>query len=428
MFFWGALALGFSCESGITDDVNVIKVGVALPLTGTFADNGERHRAAVQMAFQDLENAGKVKGKSIRAVLVDCGDQLAVAQERLDSALGPWNAPKQNVRAILSSSTACHEATLGYALRQKIPHLEMSSGSDQDEVRDYISTAPGELDTTYDFQIRALCRAEATMTPSFLVSRPEMRRVAVMRGGHPHDLMHTTVLRAELDKSQFGTMGGTLANENDIVMPNDGPYAEAIQKAIDLNPDTLYFHLNGDTRNLNFLAELKRLNFKGKIVTCGMVRKPIVLDTVSPGIIDYLGGKLFFMMRGPVGGPNLDAFKAKYLEYFGKDADTFAATSYDAAMLIGLALAAESGSNGASIRDSIVKVAKEGAPVSYGETAKALELIGSGTDINYDGASGTLDFHDDRSVPSKYYVDQVKFDVPTNKGSYGSLTMPVVFR
>ena len=417
-----------SCQATATDDSNLIKVGVALPLSGTFADNGERHRAAIQMAFEDLEAAGKVKGKLIRAVVIDCGDKMATAQERLDAALGPWDAPTQRVRAIISSTTACHEASAAYALQQKTPHLEVSSGSDDDELSEYVVKAPATLDSSYDLQIRGLCRAEATMTQSFLVSRPDMRKIAVLRGGHPHDLTHTSTLRRELGTSSFASQGGILANDNDIVVPNDGPFSEGIQAVIALNPDTLYFHLNGDTRNLNFLAELKRLNFQGKIVTCGMIRKPIVLDPVSPGIIDYLGGKLFFMMRGPVGGAHLDGFKANYLAYYGKDADTFAPSAYDAAMLVGLALQAEAGSDGASLRDAILAVASRGETASYGEVVKALDLIKQGTDVNYDGASGTLDFHQDLTVPSKYYIDQVKYDATTQKGSFSSLPSPVVLK
>lgn len=417
-----------SCQATATDESNLIKVGVALPLSGTFADNGERHRAAIQMAFEDLEAAGNVKGKLIRAVVIDCGDQMAIAQQRLDAALGPWDAPTQRVRAIISSTTACHEASAAYALQQKTPHLEVSSGSDEDELSEYVVKAPAVLDSSYDFQIRGLCRTEAKMTPSFLASRPDMRKIAVLRGGHPHDLTHTTTLRGELGNSTFTAEGGILANDNDIVVPNDGPYTEGIEAAVALNPDTLYFHLNGDTRNLNFLAELKRLNYQGKIVTCGMIRKPIVLDTVSPGIIDYLGGKLFFMMRGPVGGPHLDAFKANYLTYYGKDADTFAASAYDAAMLVGLSLQAETGSDGASLRDAIIGVASGGETVNYGEATKALDLIKQGADVNYDGASGTLDLHEDHSVPSKYYIDQVKYDATAKKGSFSSLPSPVVLK
>lgn len=422
------LCLTVGCAIGSVDDPNVFKVALALPLTGTFADNGERHKAAVQMAFQDLERAGGVKGKSIRAVMIDCGDKMDTAAQRLQATLGPWDQPTQQVSAFISSSTACHEASMAYALQQKIPHLETSSGSDEDELKEYITANRAALDESYEFQVRALCRAEATMTPAFINMRTDMRRVVMLRGGHPHDLTHTSTVRAELANTNFAAQGGQVLNADDLVMPNDGPYTEALQRAIALNPDTIYFHLNGDTRNLNFFAELKRLNFQGKIVTCGMVRKPIVLDPVTPGFIDYLGDKLFFMMRGPVGGTQLDAFKANYLTFFGKDADTFAASTYDAAMLIGLGLAASTAEDGPSLRDAIGRVSREGTVVTYGEAGKALELIRNGADVNYEGASGTLDFNTELAVPSKYYVDAVKYNAAEKKGSYSALPNPVVLK
>lgn len=423
------LGLGFLGCQQTTEDTNTIKVGVVLPLTGTFADNGERHRAAIQMAFQDVEKAGGVRGQNVRAVVVDCGGERATAEARLEATLGTWDNPTQPVRAIISSSTACHEASLPFSLRQQIPHLEVSSGSDYEEVASYTLPEQSGLDRSYELQVRALCNAEAVMTPSFLALRPDFTRVVIMRGSHSHDIMHTTTVRAELPASEFGADGGqVVVNEADIVMPNDGPYTQAIADALALNPDTLYFHLNGDTRNLNFLAELKRSGFGGKIVTCGMIRKPIVLDPVSPGLIDYIGNRLFFLMRGPVGSPELTTFKADYKTFFGKDADTFAASAYDAAMLTAFGLAATTSTEGKALRDAIVRVAREGTVVKYGETARGLELLGANTDVNYEGASGSLDFHADNSVPSRFYVEEVLFDAAKNTGSFRELAAPVVFK
>lgn len=408
------------------DDSNTIKVAVALPLTGTFADNGERHKLAIQMAFDDIEKSGGIRGQQVRAVLVDCGGDRATADARLAAALGTPDQPSQPIRAVISSSTACHEATLPYSLRLKVPHLEVSSGSDYEEVAGYTVPMGITVDKRYELQVRALCPAEAVMTPTFLAMRSDMKRVAILRGKHSHDLMHTTTVRSELPNSSFATGGGVIVNTKDIEMENDGPYTEGIAQAMSLNADTIYFHLNGDTRNLNFFAELKRSGFQGKIVTCGMIRKPIVLDPVSPGFIDYIGNRTFFLMRGPVASPGLTAFNTAYAARAGRAADLFASSAYDAAMLTGLGLVATQSTEGSALLESIVTVAKGGEAVTYGDTAKAIQLVDQGSDVNYEGASGSLDFHPDNSVPSRFYVEEVKWEA--NKGSFKELPSPIVYR
>ena len=408
------------------DDSNTIKVAVALPLTGTFADNGERHKLAIQMAFDDIEKSGGIRGQQVRAVLVDCGGDRPTADARVAATLGTPDKPSQPIRALISSSTACHEATLPYSLRLKIPHLEVSSGSDYEEVAGY-TLPPGTAgDKRYELQVRALCPAEAVMTPTFLAMRSDMKRVAILRGKHTHDLMHTSTVRAELPNSAFASGGGVIVNEKDIEMENNGPYTEAIAQAVSLNADTIYFHLNGDTFNLNFFAELKRSGFQGKIVTCGMIRKPIVLDPVSPGFIDYLGNRTFFMMRGPVASPQLTAFNTAYQALAGRSADIFASSAYDAAMLTSLGLVGAKSTEGSALLESIYAVSKGGEAVTYGDTAKAIQLVGQGTDFNYEGASGSLDFHPDNSVPSRFYVEEVKWE--SNKGSFKELPSPIVYR
>lgn len=415
------------CAGG-TDDTNTIKVAVALPLTGTFADNGERHKLAIQMALEEVEKNGGVRGQTLRAVLVDCGGDKATADARVAATLGTPQQPTQPVRAVISSSTACHEATLPFSMQLKIPHLEVSSGSDYEEVSGYTLPMGVTSDRRYELQVRALCPAEAVMTPSFLAMRSDMKRVAFLRGKHSHDKMHTTTVRAELPNSMFASGGGVVVNDKDIEMENDGPYTEGIAEAMRLNADTIYFHLNGDTRNLNFFSEIKRMGFTGKIVTCGMIRKPIVLDPVTPGFIDFIGNKLFFMMRGPVASPALTAFNDAYKAKAGRAADTFASSAYDAAMLTSLGLVATQSTEGSALLDSIINVAKSGTPVSYGETSKAMQLVKEGADVNYEGASGTLDFHPDFSVPSRFYVEEVVWDGEKKVGSFKELSAPVVLR
>lgn len=72
---------------------------------------------------------------------------------------------------------------------------------------------------------------------------------------------------------------------------------------------------------------------------------------------------------------------------------TYAPQAYDAAFLLALAIE----KNGSASRDGLSKALREvasapGEKILPGEWKKAIELIKAGTDIDYDGAGGALDF------------------------------------
>ena len=110
---------------------------------------------------------------------------------------------------------------------------------------------------------------------------------------------------------------------------------------------------------------------------------------------------------------------AKLATDAGKDPTaTYAPQAYDAAFL--LALAVEK--NGSASRDGLAAALREvasapGEKIMPGEWGKALELIKAGTDIDYDGAGGPLDFDAAGDVPGTIVYLQVEGGVFVEKGA-----------
>ena len=81
---------------------------------------------------------------------------------------------------------------------------------------------------------------------------------------------------------------------------------------------------------------------------------------------------------------------------------TFAAQSYDAAFLIALALE-KNGGEKEGLNEALREVATEpGEVILPGEWEKAAQLIADGTDINYEGASGSHEFDENGDVPGVF--------------------------
>ena len=107
---------------------------------------------------------------------------------------------------------------------------------------------------------------------------------------------------------------------------------------------------------------------------------------------------------GSPDNPGADTFRAA-AEGVDLDPDaTFAAQSYDAAMLLALAMEKTGGEKeglGAALREVATA---PGEPILPGEFTKAKELIAAGTDIDYQGASGDHEFDEAGDVPGQFDV------------------------
>ncbi|CBV40996.1 ABC-type transport system periplasmic substrate-binding protein [Halomonas elongata DSM 2581] len=78
----------------------------------------------------------------------------------------------------------------------------------------------------------------------------------------------------------------------------------------------------------------------------------------------------------------------------------FAAQAYDAAFLLGLAIEQNGNAERAGLSEALRSVASApGEVILPGEWKKAKELIAAGTEINYEGASGTHEFDENGDVP-----------------------------
>ena len=128
---------------------------------------------------------------------------------------------------------------------------------------------------------------------------------------------------------------------------------------------------------------------------------------------DALEGSLGTAPGSPPGRPERQAFREAYTLFYGKDfpEGAFLAENYDAAALIGLAVAkAGSTADPEAIRDALREIAGPGGEVvgpGKDGIARALQLIAEGKEINYEGASGSVDFDQNGDVEEAIEIWEV---------------------
>ncbi len=113
---------------------------------------------------------------------------------------------------------------------------------------------------------------------------------------------------------------------------------------------------------------------------------------------------------GTPSGASYDAFRDAYHAQFGEwpQAGSFAVNAYDAVFLVALAMEAGGASTSAAVKAQLTGVSRGGTAYGPSQYAQAVQALHEGKDINFDGASGVVDFDDAGDVVAPYHLWRVE--------------------
>ncbi len=191
-------------------------------------------------------------------------------------------------------------------------------------------------------------------------------------------------------------------------------FADALSAAYTAGGGTVAASVGHEEGKADYRAELGNLTASQNLVVLAYANasgNTILRQAVESGnFTTYVGGDgmvgddllsgidasavegLIATRAGAPTGESVDLYNAFTADGFEANA-TYAPQAYDAAFLMALAIE----KNGSADREGLSKALRDvasapGEIVRPGEWEKAVELIKAGTDINYEGAGGSLDF------------------------------------
>lgn len=176
----------------------------------------------------------------------------------------------------------------------------------------------------------------------------------------------TTVAHESGQPSYASELAQASANDPDVLVAISYPVSAGvyIREAIDSGAADTFLFVDG-SRSEDLIAAVGAEDLEGAHGT-------------APGAVDNEGTQ---------------RFDAEYAAFSG-ETGIFLREAYDAAILVALAVEAAGSSDPVALRDALRSVAGgPGAEIGPGaaEIARALELLRSGEEINYQGASGPVD-------------------------------------
>ncbi|MGW6132253.1 ABC transporter substrate-binding protein [Cellulomonas sp. NPDC055163] len=390
----GALALALtacSSDSGTSEEpsetsaagsTDALVIGSLLPQTGSLAFLGPPEIAGVNLAVEEINEAGGVLGNDVTVEHADSSDadHAEVATQSVTDLLG------KGVQVIIgAASSSVTRNVVDDITNAEVVQISPANTATDLSGRDpfYFRTAPSDL-----LQGAALGN---------LILGDGYTNVAALVFNEDYGTSLRDVLKSTVEDA-----GGTLTygNPGEEFDPTEQNYATIVSNALATNPDALAVIAFEQTKLI--VPELKAQGFDtSKLYFVDGNLSDYSAD-LEPGTLTGAQGTL------PGAFPD-EEFQGRLKEIDPELKDfSYAAESYDATILSALAAVKGGGTDGKTIQANLAAVsgANGGTEVStFADGVKALE---AGDEITYKAVSGAGPFNDDND-PSSAFIGIYKY-------------------
>ena len=365
-------------------------IGQLNALSGSLAYSSPSLRNAATLAADHINRAGGIDGAPVVIISRDTGSQPEQGVEAARALIDG-----ENVVAILGARAS--SVTLAVAEHAAVPAKRLQISG--------ISTSPditGLPDD--DFLFRTIASDDAQ---GVVLARLALEQGYQTVGVIYLDNSYGRGLADTFEKT-FTSLGGVLTTSTPHA--DDQPtYTSELQRVTAGNPDALVT-ISYPGQAEVYIREALDGGYSGAFLLVTALKSAEMIEAIGWDALEGVMGT----DAGSPPTPRSAAFTAAYTDTYGEAHPMHAsiAQTYDATVLIALAAVhAGSATDSEAIRDALRSVANPpGEPVGpgYDEIKRALSLIAQGKQINYEGASGDVDFDDNGDVVSPIEIWQIE--------------------
>lgn len=356
-----------------TESGDVINLGFASAFTGAYGADGIPWYNAMMLAVEEMNAAGGPLGRQIKVFNED--DQSSV-EEGIKAARKLITV--NNVIAIVGPSSDILLGDLPLAEEYKVPLLSPCAGT----------TRMDTLEGDYHYRTCPSDSWDAKVVAKFLIDEG-VSKLAIFS-----QIDESRKILSEVTRDAFVQLGGTIVAE-EYFNPNQPTYQAELKKIFDQKPDVVFLACGQETGGI-ILEEWYKQDYGGKWMLSSDMAVPEMFDFVDHKVMEGI------WTEGPSAPTDTEWFK-DFAERYQKRwnvAETpgsFVGQTYDATILVGLAIEAAGEAKGEAIAQKLKEISRPpGVEVrTFEEGIKALR---EGKDINYEGVGGPVDFDQYGSV------------------------------
>ncbi len=356
-----------TAETTAAQGDGALKVGTLLPQTGSLAFLGPPEFAGVDLAAQEINEAGGVLGQDIEVIVGDSGDTSTnIASQTVDRQLS------QGVDAIVGAASSSVSLTVidkitSAGVQQVSPANTSPEFSTYPDKGLYARTAPPD---TFQGQVLGDTVAGDGNTTLAILAL---------------DDAYGTGLADNVEKA-YTAAGGSVVSKQ-IYDPKAASFEAEVSEAKAANPAAIV--VIGFDETVKIIQEMLKQGVGPNDVPLYLVDG----NMSNTAYVDLPKGAMKGTQGTIPGAQASDEFRQALLDVDPKLKDfTYAPEAYDATILIALAAEAAGNDSGMAIADNIKQVSADGEKCTT--YADCLKLIKDGKDADYDGQSGPIDLND----------------------------------
>jgi branched-chain amino acid transport system substrate-binding protein len=342
-----------------------VTFGALPPLTGAGGPYGPAMLRAIQGVIEEANAAGGIRGRQIRVVAEDDqtnpdagvrGARKLIDVDRVSAVMGTW-------------ASAVTTAVAPLCWENRVPLFTVSGA-------DSITLLPHQ---GYIFRTQPNSRLQIETASSWLLGKGA-RRVFHLAAQSPFAQSSQDVMSERL-RAAGGQVTGFIIYERDKTN-----FRSEIDQLMRSRSDTVM--LNGYLPDVTILLrELFRAGFDGRKFTFAYAAPPAIFQSLPN---DVTNGLITFQPSADV---DSGAFKRLQARFGSTEVDPYSAQTYDHASLAILAAAQAGDASGTAIRDNVRRIS-QGNGEKVDNVTDGLRAIAAGRAVNFEGASGPVDFDD----------------------------------
>jgi branched-chain amino acid transport system substrate-binding protein len=343
MRFFGVLTVAsllLVLAAGCTQASGDIFFGVSGPLTGNNAEYGQIWKKSFDIASEEINAAGGIKGRKLQILFEDSQSDpkqsVVVAEKfandkRIVAEIGDFASPASMAASPIYQRTGLVQ--FGFTNS----HPDFTKGGDF-----MFSTAPNQTD-------------DAPFLASFTVNDLGKKKLALFHLNT--DWGKTTT---DLYEGRAKELGAQVVFR-DAYLPDEKDFKTLLTKARDANPDALVL-LSYYTDAAIISQQARQQGLTMPIVANGAVYSPKMLELGGPAVEGVVTTSPWFP-EAP--RPEVQEFVKKYKDRYGEEPNWFAANAYDTVKMLATVID-KVGTDRKAIRDGLANL-KDYNSVVYGK-------------------------------------------------------------
>ncbi|MGH3096390.1 MAG: ABC transporter substrate-binding protein [Streptosporangiales bacterium] len=394
-----ATACGGGGGSGAASDCGkTLKLGLLTDFTGELGSFGKGSKQGFELAVKQMKSSGKLpSGWKVDTVV---NDEKTDVQEGVRAAT--TMIKNEEVSAIIGPSSGPIVGMVKLAERSQTPIISHFAGTVN------LDRLGGE----WIYRTVASDSADGEAAAQWLRDKNEDSVVLLVQNDQ------STVSIAKALQKAYESGGGKVAK---VIKYNAGQpsYQSVVQQATSAKADGIFL-AGGQESGITILKELRNNGYPSdQVVLSADMAVPTVVKQV--GGAGWANGMQAESAQSDTSRAPYKAFAKAYKQEYGSEPGLFVSNIYDATMLVGLAAVAAGSTCGSAINEELRDVAGPGG-TKVSAFTDAASALSKDKDIDYDGASGPVDFDKSGTVAGSYAILEVKHGKWTQEKFYPATT------